>query len=493
MTPATIEPRTRWSALPWLALALAVAALAAFALPVSAMFEMVPRNYNEGWNAYHIADLIAGRELYPAEGSFTENNYPPLSFYVEALVTLAVGDAIFATRLTAFACQLITGLNVGLVAWSLTGRRDHGLLVGLFFLAFTAVAFSDYTAMADPQWLGHAFQTTGLAILLRGLRRGSERVATIDAVACAAFLVAGGFVKHNLIGLPAACGLWLLVYDRRAFLSFCAGAAIALLAGAGLTWLLHGTRAFAAILFHARGMSGERLLFNLPNFLITAGPFLLFSLPLLILDGRNRHSVLPLLFLALASAISLFSLLGEGISTNAYFDAVLAGSLVAARLALRLSDYVAPEYRSNARCVALALMAATMLGNMPNFLAIRAMTLRQVESRPVAAETIARIAAVEGPVACDVSAWCYWAGKPNELDFFNFGQRIQTGRADPAPLLHRIETRHYAAFVFNGARHGHYFGGVPVIDTILRSYHDTAPSGGTEILIPSPAVGGATR
>jgi len=37
-------------------------------------------------------------------------------------------------------------------------------------------------------------------------------------------------------------------------------------------------------------------------------------------------------------------------------------------------------------------------------------------------QTIDRIAAAPGPVACEMLSLCYWAGRPSEIEFFNFGQ-----------------------------------------------------------------------
>src|SRR5262245_39716398 len=35
---------------------------------------------NEGWNAYHVDDVLSGRPLYPSKDELVGNNYPPLSF-----------------------------------------------------------------------------------------------------------------------------------------------------------------------------------------------------------------------------------------------------------------------------------------------------------------------------------------------------------------------------------------------------------------------------
>ena len=48
-------------------------------------------NYNEGWNAYHVMQVIRGDALYADAGGFFFNNYPPLSFYLMAVFTRVLG------------------------------------------------------------------------------------------------------------------------------------------------------------------------------------------------------------------------------------------------------------------------------------------------------------------------------------------------------------------------------------------------------------------
>ncbi len=62
----------------------------------------------------------------------------------------------------------------------------------------------------------------GLPLLLQA---GEGPLAPARATVAALLMVAGGFVKHNLVALPLAAGLWLLLYDRRAFLAWSAAAA----------------------------------------------------------------------------------------------------------------------------------------------------------------------------------------------------------------------------------------------------------------------------
>jgi soluble lytic murein transglycosylase-like protein len=75
------------------------------------------KNYNEGWNAYHIAAAMTDpASLYPAKASLFANNYPPLSFFILGEVARFTGDAIIAGRMVAFVSTLGTGICLALAA-----------------------------------------------------------------------------------------------------------------------------------------------------------------------------------------------------------------------------------------------------------------------------------------------------------------------------------------------------------------------------------------
>ena len=68
--------------------------------------------------------------------------------------------------------------------------------------------------MADPQWLGHTAQLSGLYLLMKSRNKGLLFYLSI------LMIVVSGFIKHNLIALPLAVFFWLLVNDRAAFVRF---------------------------------------------------------------------------------------------------------------------------------------------------------------------------------------------------------------------------------------------------------------------------------
>src|SRR6202012_2252193 len=108
--------------------------------------------------------------------------------------------------------------------------RAGAVAIGTAFFAALLLITSDYVGMDDPQLLGHAMQIAALLLLLRG-------PLLIPALLFAVSL----FIKHNLLALPLAAGLWLLLQDRRAGLHFLLWGAAFALAGLVLFQLKFGT------------------------------------------------------------------------------------------------------------------------------------------------------------------------------------------------------------------------------------------------------------
>jgi hypothetical protein len=63
------------------------------------------------------------------------------------------------------------------------------------------------------------------------------------------------------------------------------------------------------------------------------------------------------------------------------------------------------------------------------------------------------VSKVDGRVACDMLSVCYWAGKPFELDFFNYGQKLYKNTVNDKTLLQRrFESGYYAAILLEGVQ-----------------------------------------
>src|SRR4029077_20924697 len=87
----------------WLVRAAAATCGLSFVRTALILVRRVALNWNEGRNAYHAADVVARRRLYPDPAStFFFTISPPLSFYVIAPIGRLLGDHMLAGRLVAF-------------------------------------------------------------------------------------------------------------------------------------------------------------------------------------------------------------------------------------------------------------------------------------------------------------------------------------------------------------------------------------------------------
>lgn len=401
-------------------LGLLVLAGAVLYWPLQALFAHVPLSYNEGWNAVHTLRLRTGGELYPAVAPALFINYPPLSFYIVGSIASFIGDDIFAGRIVALLALGITALNIGFIARRLGISLELSIIAALAFFCFVGLYFTDYVGVNDPQWLAHAFQLTGLSILL-GSDRRSWRLLTLVAL----LMVAGGLCKHNVLSLPIAITAWLAIEDRLALRRWLIAAGGIAIIALGLCLVLYGQGFIDQVIGARRTFSTLVIGIVTQSLLPQLSPFVIAALLGGFLRRRQPQGRFILLYVVVAFAVGMLLLLGTGVIYNALFDLVIAMMLGSALFGQVIVDRFAADERSRAAAMALAAV----------LLATRFVMIAQTglaEYRPVASNlerpqiwtaTIERIRAVRGPVACENLALCYWAGRSSEIEFFNFGQR----------------------------------------------------------------------
>jgi hypothetical protein len=438
---AAIKPGTQTTglnmALYWCALAL-LAGVVVFGLvkPLLMLGRFIPLDPNEGWNAYFGLRAIDGGQLYPPAGSLLTNNYPPLSFYIVGAVGHLTGDNIFAGRVIAL-------LSLSWVSWSiyawlrLTGSAAKIATVGAAtFLAYAVTYGRDYVAMNDPQWLAHAIMICGLRVLWRG------KDSTRHILAGSILMMAGGWTKHLLIPLPLTVTLWLLWRSRSAFATWAVCSAVVLAASGGLTWWLYGPAFFDSLLA-PREYLRQQAISTTAGALKCFAPLLLLWLITLVRSRFNERTAFISLYLVISGLIGIAASGGEGVDTNAFFDAMIAGSLAAALAVETLWDRpgapqpAADESVQNgrgplwaARGPAAALALAVCLVSYAASLARPQIEqIANVDALEKAAVDDIKVISAQGHgrAACELPGLCYWAKSQFMVDFFFFGQRLKTG------------------------------------------------------------------
>lgn len=394
----------------------------------------IPINYNEGWNAgFDTRAVFFGRgPLYPGRDSFVFNNYPPLGFFiVGGAGRFLFGDMIVAGRVIALMALLASAALVGICVRNSGASRRSAGAAALLLLLFSATFYRGYVAMDDPQWLAHAMMVGGLAVLLPrqgvDLLRAGRLPWLRIALACV-LMVAGGFIKHNLVALPVATTFWLLWLRPRAALIWitCAMGAVAL--GLVTLQIAFGHAAFVDIFQHRRVFRVHLLTHAISRLapLLPAGLVLCLAL-------RRRTAgdgaVLVALFAAIALVTGTLQRMGEGVYYNSHFETMIA---VCLGVGLVLDAVTRTPLQWRQRQIgpsALFLVAILpILGALPWHLPIAWDTVANRHAREKAWQPmIARLAAAHGLVGCHLLSVCYWAGKPFTVDLFNLTQSALAG------------------------------------------------------------------
>lgn len=433
--------------------ALALVALPLLARDLLAITHPIALDPNEGWNAAHALRWLAGGPLYPPRDGWMINNYPPLSFYIVGTLTHLTHDAVIAGRwLAALSFLAVCGLIAALLRASGAAPRA-ALLAVLVFAAILLIA-SNYVAMDDPQMLGHALQLAALLLLMRGL-----------GLVAALLFALSLFVKHNLLAMPLAAGLWLLSQDRRAGFHFLLW---------GIAFVLAGLVAFQL-------RFGDSLLSQLAsprhesvrNLGLAVQHLWWAILPAWAALGARpgRASEFGFTYAALALALGLIFSLGDGVDANAFFDLAIALSLL---VGLMPDHGQAPLVAALSALPLLAMLALNFQDN--NFFYTRAFA---AQSRT----DIAFLRSRPGAALCDQLSLCLWAGKTPEIDVFNVGEAIKTSARSPAPLIKLIQGHHFTTLQLQDMDGL----GPQVKDAIAKSYHvDHSDDNGTFLTPVTP-------
>lgn len=419
------------------------ALLAGFALPLCVLLAALAWrstlalsiNYNEGWNAYLAAAAAHGAPLYFPPGDLRADNYPPVSFYVVAAAMRLVPDAVFAGRIIAWAAFLAIAAEIGAILRTLGGDRGAAWFGALFFAGIMASQFPDYVGMDDPQMLAHAVMCAGLLVLVRG-----ESLS--HAVAAAAAMTAGLFVKHTLVAMPAAVALWLLLFDRRAAAAFIATGLACAVAGLAACLAFFGTD-FIAGLGAPRRVSLAIAHAKLHGWLMPLGVPLVLAALSGIGTRRNPYAALFVLYAGAALAVGVIAAAGDGVNVNAMFELAIAVSLAAGHLLGRLGGAgIGGLARMRPPVIAAAGLSLALPAALPasgDVLWVAPWLRAERRDAAAEAEAVRLIAAQPGPAVCQTLALCYWAGKPFSVDTFSFAQAVLLGRRDESALAGAIE------------------------------------------------------
>jgi len=418
--------------------------VALLGFPVRRAFANVEVNYNEGWNAYRALMVSNGVPLYgtPPHGFGTGTAYPPISFHLIGLLGTASTFTLIG-RLVSLISLVAAGMFVGLIVRQAGGSRQIAVFSFLLYELAIALLRPDRVGMYDPQLLGEALSIAGLYFYVRN--PVSNRLLSISAL----FFCLGGFTKHNLIAVPAAVAIDLLLRSRKAFFTW-AGAMV-LFAGflTGLTILIDG-RYFP---IHLMGGGGARTYSyhmawsQFHHYVEKVQSLLVIATAWSIYSFRSR----PLFVAAFVSSHGLAFLLagGFGVDLNIFFNA-LAATVILCGLALSDISFAIAGSRAAASNSAAAFMFGFFFISIAIFAPGQLRRDRQ-NFRELPLQEKEFVSAMEfvklrpGPALCESLLLCYEAGKPFEYEPFSVRDQVNTGRIKESDVLQLLKTRHFQA------------------------------------------------
>ena len=278
----------------------------------------IPINYNEGWNAYHAADAMAGRPPYPAAGMMF-NNYPPLSFYVVGALGRILGDQILAGRILSLLS--FAAVAPGMRAWMLrAGAAGGQASFAAQFFAGVVLVLANFVGVDDPQLLGQALGMCGVLLLVR-----RERTMPM-LLGGGLLLTLAAFTKHSLVAQPLAVTAWLALHNRRDALRLAvAGLAFGAALLAAIDLMLHTN--LLADLFSARSNNIGGAYVGTVEWQFT-GLVPAAATILLLRERRgDPFAAFAAIYLVLAFIIGTAGMGAAGVDIDAMFDADIAAAL----------------------------------------------------------------------------------------------------------------------------------------------------------------------
>ncbi len=427
-----------------------LAALLALTLPfaiyaIARMASPASIEYNEGWNTYHTARLLAGEPLYTPVRPMLPIipvNYPPTSFFVTAALAPAFGSILLAGRVISLAAWLTIGALLVAIVHRETRQWLAALGAALLWVALLAHMANEWAASHEPQLLGHVLSV--LALYLYVCWRPT--VTPWRAVMLALLCVLGLTVKHILLPVPLTLALMLLFTNRRAFGAFAATGIAASAAFLAAWWAWTAGVFVSNVIDFDRQGSFARAGREVDN-LFRRDMLWPILLPALSVPWRATHWSWALLYLVISLGLGVYWSQGTGVSRNGWFDLFIAASIVFGLLLGSLRSLTgARRWLAYASAVLILLPFAYNTwydgGDVLDYAALRS-------GGEAYRQDVALLRSLDGPALYEDLLLGYDAGKDFLVDPFLATQLMLAGRLPEAALLDPIRHQDFKVIVLN--------------------------------------------
>ena len=441
----------------WIGIAgLAVAVIPLLVCYVFRMGYTFQIDYNEGWNVYHAMEAVTGQLLYANHFTWTPVNYPPISFYLVGSLGKLFHNPLLAGRVISLISLLFISLGSGIIVRRLGGNKFAAVFSSVFCLGLFVTYARGYIGMNDPQMLGQAIILTGLMIYLRD----KPRWLPVALLSCF-----GIFVKHNLMPIPIAISIDILLRSRKDFLKWflaCMAIGVGFLAMITI-YLGHD---FLYQLTALRGYDFGRIV-TWPTRL---GPALFITLllttPGLLQMTKRRFGRVIFLYLAISILWGLYTAGGTGTDVNIFSDFFIGLSIAAGinveHLYKKLELF---EKRTVLVPILLPLILGFgILGRFPKLFPRPATFYQYSQKEQVFLEDADYLRSRLGPAICTNILLCYVSGHSFIVDPFLVTEGIISGRYQEDVLLSQIRAGYYQVIQLEYPLDSHYCEGLSYTD-----------------------------
>jgi hypothetical protein len=405
-------------------------------------------NYKDGWMVYNTVAVVHHELLYGTKYGWTTVDYPALSFYIIAYLSRFSHDYLLTWRFVSVSSFAICCVLIGLIIKKLTGRLAPALFGAAFCLGLFCSVAPNYMGVAEPQMLAEVFFFTGLLLYLSG-------PPTPARVGVIVFLfVLGGNMKHNLLDVPLAVFIDLLLISWRKALQFFLFAAVLIACSIVGSIKVAGP-------FFIENMLSVRPFSLVGAFLDFLYYYSAILLPLIVAliwaikERRSASNRLISIFFFTSLFTGIFFSAGTGIAINVYFGNFFAISIVMGMILYSAWSIPSPllaKYKFLGRravplILSASLLLAFVLSGYSRFW--NRLAMMPDEQRRFDAE-VSLIKAQPGPAICESLLRCYFAGKPYIYDPYSATRLVHLKKLDSREMVAAIEASRYGAIQLHG-------------------------------------------
>jgi len=371
------------------------------------VFFKIPVNYNDGWNAYHVAQTLAGQPLY--QNILTPITYPPFSFYIVAFFVKIFGNPLVTERLVSIFSILAIGFCIFYLVRFFTKSYFESIFAALLCVELFSAFANSYVGVADFQLLGNAIMLFALVIYFR--------FPSTKGLFLTALLISFSlFIKQNLIAIPIALILYSFFNQKKQFFPLICFFILNIFIFTLVSQIISNNQ----FLYWALS---KRPYFLEHAFYLTLVVFLRLFIPIIFsfifsfISFKNKKYHFFILYLITSIVVGIILSGGDGIAINIFFDLFISVSLATGLFIHKLHVY--PKTSPIKRAIylfVLVLLTSFSLIILPRSEYTSIKSLRSEEK--ITLSDVSFIKTHKGHALCETIILCYFADKPFVYDPF---------------------------------------------------------------------------